>query len=187
MKYADLSRKEKQLIASQYPYKSDKDLFGTSSTIPSINNLNDIKTFKKASSEIDNVDIMKKSSFISTTNGITSVIDLVLGDLSEDDYRSALELAKIDFDPISILKELFAIETTRLRSGIEYEKELSLGLEQDTQAAMNSLVSIVKTIHELEEGKKLSLDFSSSLTGLIQSIDYDDQNDDIIEVEVKNE
>ena len=127
---------------------------------------------------------MKKKNFVATDNGVTSLIDMVLGDMGEDAYRSALELAKVDLNPIDTVKQLFTIETTRLRKGIEYENELGLGLNQDTQAAMNSLTNMAKVIQEMEEGQKYSLEFKDSLSGMIADMDFEEEdvNNDVIDV-----
>lgn len=182
MKYQDLSRTEKQLIASQYPYKSDKDLFNRNeyNVVAGFKSSLDLEEFKYKAAE-EGVSLTKKRDFVTTDNGITSIIDLALGNLSEDGYRAALELSKIKFEPLSVLKELFAVEVTRLRDGIKYEKELGLGLNQDTQSAMNSLVQMTKVINDIENGQKHQIEFSNSLAGMIADIDFDDSEDSNID------
>lgn len=172
MKYSELSRKEKQLIASQYPFKKDQDLFKSKYTVGNLQGDSDVMDFKYEASK-EGVDLVKKSEYVQTSNGIVSVIDIVLGNMNPDAYSAALELAKIDFNAIDILKEIFSIEATRLRDGMEYEQSLGMGLQDETQSSLNSLVNIVKTISELEEGKKLSIDFNTSLSGMISSMDLD--------------
>lgn len=179
VKYNDLSRKEKQLIANQYPYKKDQDLYSNAS-FPVLKKRSELDEFKKEA-EQEGVTIMKQKNFVSTSSGVTSLIDMALGEMGEDSYRAALELAKVEFDPIEVLKQLFTIETTRLRKGIEYEEELGLGLNQDTQAAMNSLVNIAKNVHDMEEGQKYSLEFRNSLSGMIMDMDLD-QDEDVIDI-----
>ena len=182
MNYNELSRKEKQLLTAQYPYKKDKDIFRNSAA-PVVTNSSELNEFKE-NAEKEGVTLMKKKNFVATDNGVTSLIDMVLGDMGEDAYRSALELAKVDLNPIDTVKQLFTIETTRLRKGIEYENELGLGLNQDTQAAMNSLTNMAKVIQEMEEGQKYSLEFKDSLSGMIADMDFeeDDVNNDVIDV-----
>ena len=182
MNYNELSRKEKQLLTAQYPYKKDKDIF-RNSAVPIVTNSSELNEFKE-NAEKEGVTLMKKKNFVATDNGVTSLIDMVLGDMGEDAYRSALELAKVDLNPIDTVKQLFTIETTRLRKGIEYENELGLGLNQDTQAAMNSLTNMAKVIQEMEEGQKYSLEFKDSLSGMIADMDFeeDDVNNDVIDV-----
>ena len=182
MNYNELSRKEKQLLTAQYPYKKDKDIFRNSAA-PIVTNSSELNEFKE-NAEKEGVTLMKKKNFVATDNGVTSLIDMVLGDMGEDAYRSALELAKVDLNPIDTVKQLFTIETTRLRKGIEYENELGLGLNQDTQAAMNSLTNMAKVIQEMEEGQKYSLEFKDSLSGMIADMDFEEEdvNNDVIDV-----
>ena len=94
---------------------------------------------------------------------------------------------KVTFDPVRVLRDLAAIEATRLREGIAYEKELGLGLNQDTQASMNSLVSITKLINNIEEGQKYQIEFSNNLAGMISGMDLDDDledDDNIIDISI---
>ena len=129
-RYDELSQKEKQLLAIQYPYKKDRDIFTDASKKGSdiISTQDELDDFKKRA-EDDGVSLMKRKNYVITRDGPTSIIDIALGDMSEDSYRAALELAKVEFEPVGILRELFAIEATRLRRGINYEEELGLGLE----------------------------------------------------------
>lgn len=175
-RYDELSQKEKQLLAAQYPYKKDADIFNDSSKQGHdiIRKQDDLDDFKHQAEE-DGVSLMKRKNFIITKDGPTSLIDVALGELPEDSYRAALELAQVEFEPISILQELFAIEATRLRRGLQYEEELGLGLEQDTQAALSSLTSITKSIHDITEGQKLTVEFENNLSSMIESIDLTDE------------
>lgn len=174
-RYDELSQKEKQLLAAQYPYKKDSDIFNNPSKQGNdiIHTQDELLEFKKKAEE-DGVSLMKRKNFVITKEGPTSLIDVALGELPEDSYRAALELAQIEFEPVSILQELFAIEATRLRRGLKYEEELGLGLEQDTQAAMSSLTSITKSIHDITEGQKLTVEFENNLSAMIESMDLDD-------------
>ena len=175
-RYDELSQKEKQLLAIQYPYKKDRDIFTDASKKGSdiISTQDELDDFKKRA-EDDGVSLMKRKNYVITRDGPTSIIDIALGDMSEDSYRAALELAKVEFEPVGILRELFAIEATRLRRGLNYEEELGLGLEQDTQAAMTSLVNITKSIHDITEGQKMTIEFENNLSSMIESMNLDDE------------
>ena len=187
VRYDELSRHEKQLLSSQYPYKRISELFDTKEkhVIPGFRAIEDIEDFKEEA-EKEGVSLMQNSDFLVTKDGPVSLIDIALGDLSEDSYRAALELAKVTFDPIEVLRDLAAIEATRLREGIAYEKELGLGLNQDTQASMNSLVNITKIINNIEEGQKYQIEFSNNLAGMISGMDLEeeDDNEEVIDVNV---
>lgn len=192
MRYDELTRHEKQLLSSQYPYKRISELFDRNEkhVIPSFRALEDVEDFKEEA-EKEGVSLMQNSDFLVTKDGPVSLIDVALGELSEDSYRAALELAKVTFDPVRVLRDLAAIEATRLREGIAYEKELGLGLNQDTQASMNSLVSITKLINNIEEGQKYQIEFSNNLAGMISGMDLDDDleedDDNIIDISINEE
>lgn len=186
-RYDELSQKEKQLLAAQYPYKKDRDIFTDASKKGSdiISTQDELDDFKQRAEE-EGVSLMKRKNYVMTRDGPTSIIDIALGNMSEDSYRAALELAKVEFEPVGILRELFAIEATRLRRGIDYEEELGLGLEQDTQAAMTSLVNITKSIHDITEGQKMTIEFENNLSSMIESMNLDDDEriqSEIIDVE----
>lgn len=193
-RYDELSQTEKQLLATQYPYKKDRDIFNDINNKDNdiINTQNELDEFKRRAEE-EGVSLMKRKNFIVTKEGPTSLIDVALGELPEDSYRAALELAQIEFEPVSILQELFAIEATRLRRGLNYEEELGLGLEQDTQAAISSLANITKSIHDITEGQKLTVEFENNLSSMIESMDFDDEEriqSEIIDadfIEINNE
>ena len=182
-RYDELSQKEKQLLAAQYPYKKDRDIFTSPSKKGSdiISTQDELDDFKKRAEE-EGVSLMKRKNYTVTKDGVTSLIDVALGEMPEDSYRAALELAKVEFEPVAILQELFSIEATRLRRGIQYENEMNLGLEQDTQAAMTSLVNITKSIHDIEQGRKLTVEFENNLSSMIEAMNLDD--DERIDAEV---
>lgn len=182
-KYDELSQKQKQLLAMQYPYKKDEDIFPSKSNeqIDIVSSKTELDEFKRRA-EDEGVSLMKRKNFIVTKDGPESLIDAVLGDMPEDAYRDALMLSQIEFDPIATMQELFAIEATRVRRGIQYEENLNLGLEQDTQNAITSLASITKSIHDMKEGQKISVEFENNLSSLIESMDLDD--DERYEAEV---
>ncbi len=98
--------------------------------------------------------------------------------------RAALELSKVYFEPVEVLKQIYAIEATRVNEGIKYEQELGLGLNQDTQAAINSLVNIAKTINNIQEGQKLSVNFSNNLANMITEMDLNDDSEDYDEADI---
>ena len=175
-RYDELSQTEKQLLATQYPYKKDEDIFSDSHMHGNdiLSTKEELNEFKMRAEE-EGVSLMKRKNFIMTDEGPTSIIDIALGELTEDSYRAALELAQVEFEPVGILQELFAIEATRLRRGIKYEEELGLGLEQDTQNSLTSLVNITKSIHDIQEGQKLTVEFENNLSGMIEAMNLDDE------------
>lgn len=192
MKYDELSRKEKQLIASEYPYKAERQLWditmgGSHKSKKFFDNPQQIQDFKEKAAE-DDVSLIKRRDFVvgqeDNKAKTVSLIDLVLGDKGEDPYRSALDLAKNEFDPMFVVKDLYAIQASRLRKGMQYEDEVGLGNNQETEACMSNLINIVRLGNDIINGKKLDVTIETSLSSMIMDMDVDDDvlDEDIIDI-----
>ena len=161
MKYDELSRKQKQLLASQYPYRSDSQLFSRSeSTRKFFSKKQELMEFKEQAAEQD-VSLQKRRDFV--TGSLTdpneketiSLIDTILGDFGEDAYRAALEIASHEVDPLSIVKDLMGVQAVRLRRGMQYELDADLGLNQDTEAAMSNFINLVRLNNDIVNGHNI--------------------------------
>lgn len=188
MKYDELSRKQKQLLASQYPYRSDSQLFSRSeSTRKFFSKKQELMEFKEQAAEQD-VSLQKRRDFV--TGSLTdpneketiSLIDTILGDFGEDAYRAALEIASHEVDPLSIVKDLMGVQAVRLRRGMQYELDADLGLNQDTEAAMSNFINLVRLNNDIVHGQKLDVQVDGSLSSLIMGMALDD---DTIEVDAE--
>ena len=188
MKYDELSRKQKQLLASQYPYRSDSQLFSRSeSTRKFLSKKQELMEFKEQAAEQD-VSLQKRRDFV--TGSLTdpneketiSLIDTILGDFGEDAYRAALEIASHEVDPLSIVKDLMGVQAVRLRRGMQYELDADLGLNQDTEAAMSNFINLVRLNNDIVNGQKLDVQVDGSLSSLIMGMALDD---DTIEVDAE--
>lgn len=191
MKYDDLSRKQKQLLASQYPYRSDSQLFSRSdSTRKFFSKKQELMDFKEQAAEQD-VSLQKRRDFV--TGSLTdpnesetiSLIDTILGDFGEDAYRAALEIASHEVDPLSIVKDLMGVQAVRLRRGMQYELDADLGLNQDTEAAMSNFINLVRLNNDIVNGQKLDVQVDGSLSSLIMGMSLDDDDDNTIEVDAE--
>lgn len=183
--YAKLPRKRKQLIASEYPYKSDMQLFDSTlgnsfQSKKPFGSRKELMDFKEQAAEED-VSLQKKRDFttgsITTSNSDTiSIIDMVLKNSGEDAYRDAIELAQHDLDPLDISKGLLGIQLARLKQGVAYEKEANLGLSQEVEGAMSNAISLNKLINDIINGKKLDVQVEGSLSSMIMNMELDDQD-----------
>lgn len=191
MKYDELSRKQKQLLASQYPYRSDSQLFSRSdSTRKFFSKKQELMDFKEQAAEQD-VSLQKRRDFV--TGSLTdpnesetiSLIDTILGDFGEDAYRAALEIASHEVDPLSIVKDLMGVQAVRLRRGMQYELDADLGLNQDTEAAMSNFINLVRLNNDIVNGQKLDVQVDGSLSSLIMGMSLDDDDDNTIEVDAE--
>ena len=188
MRYDELSRKEKQLIASEYPYKSDIQLWDATSgqkgnTTKFFNTRAELKEFKEQAAE-DGVSLTKRRDFViqsdrTRNSSTTSIIDTILSPMGEETYRIGLELAEQEFDPLPIAESLFAIQLSRLQKGREYENDVDLGLSPETEACMSNLINILKVTNDIVNGQKVDVNLNGSLSSLIMDMDIDDMiNDD---------
>ena len=183
--YNKMTRKQKQLIASEYPYKSDMQLFdstlgGSYESKKFFGNRKQLMDFKEEAAQ-DDVSLQKKRDFttgsITTSNSDTiSIIDMVLSKSGEDAYRDAIELAQHDLDPLDISKGLLGIQLARLKQGVAYEREANLGLSQEVEGAMSNAISLNKLINDIKNGKKLDVQVEGSLSSMIMNMDLDDQD-----------
>lgn len=193
--YKQLSRKAKQLIASEYPYKSDIQLFdsslgGSFESKKFFGKKQEIIDFKEEAAKED-VSLQKKRDFVTgsvtTSNSDTiSIIDMVLKNSGEDAYRDAIELAQHDLDPLDISKGLLGIQLARLKQGVAYEREANLGLSQEVEGAMSNAISLNKLINDIINGKKLDVQVEGSLSSMIMNMELDDQDfeeDEYIDIE----
>lgn len=198
-KYRDLNRKQLQLLCSEYPYKSDNQLFDSTlgnsfESRKPFSSRQELMDFKEEAAQND-VALQKRRDFVvgseTTKNSQTiSIIDTVLGVKGEDEYRSAIEIASYKQNPLDIATGLLAISITMLRDGVQYDKEVGMGVSQETLAAMSNSTSLVKLMNEIQNGKKLDVQMSGSLSSMIMDIDLDDiPEEELIDIdgEIKDE
>lgn len=193
MRYHELSRKEKQLIASEYPYKADIHLWDvTNGNGPTskkfFSTKEELMDFKEKAAE-DGVSLTKRREFVvgsdrTKNSPTTSIINTILAPMGEEAYRIGLELAEQEFDPLPTAQSLFAIQLTRLQKGMEYEDDVDLGLSPETEACMSNLINILKVTNDIVNGQKVDVNLSGSLSSLIMDMDIDDiiNEDDIIDI-----
>ena len=192
MKYDELNRKQKQLLASEYPYKANHQLWDRrKESNKFLDNQKELIDFKEKAAQ-DDVSLIKKRDFVTgrevARKGPTiSIIDAVLGEMGEEPYRAAIEIARNEFDPLFVIKDLFAIQTTRLRKGIEYENDVGLGVNAETEACMSNLVNIIKVGNDIINGKKLDIKVDGSLSNLILDMDIDGIDDIIDDDDIDDE
>jgi len=200
MKYSELSRKRKQLIASEYPYKSDSQLFDSTLGLTDFESKKpfasrkEILDFKEEAAQ-DDVALQKKRDFVvgesSTANSQTiSILDTVCSPMGEEMYRDALEMAQHELDPSTAVKEMYILQAQRLAQGRKYEQDADLGLSQETEAAVSNMINLIKLDHEIKNGKKLDVQLEGSLSSMIMGIDLDDDDtndEEYIDVNIKED
>ena len=194
MKYDELDRKAKQLIALEYPYKTERQLWDVTmnnqfESRKFFDNPQQIQDFKEQAAQ-DDVNLIKRRDFVvgqeENRAQTVSLIDVILGDKGEEPYRAALDIAKNEFDPMFVVKDLYAIQATRLRNGMQYEQEVGLGNNPETEACMSNLINIVRLGNDIVNGKKLDVKLEGSLSSMIMDmgIDGDLADDELLEEDI---
>lgn len=196
VKYKELNRKQLQLLCSEYPYKSDNQLFdstlgGSFESKKFFDSRKQLMEFKEEAAQND-IALQKRRDFVvgteTTANSQTiSIINTIIGDGGEDEYRSAIELASFEADPLAMVTAYVAIQNIRLRRAIEYEKEVGMGSSQETEATMSNAINLTRLMNEIQNGKKLDVQLEGSLSSMIMGMDLDeailDDDEDYIDIE----
>lgn len=190
-KYDQLTRKEKQLIALEYPYKADRQLWDTTlgksdyDTSKFFDSPEEILEVKEEMAKED-VSLVNRRNFVTgesrTTHSETiSILDSIMGPLGDEVYRNALELSERELDPKNAIKELYIVQAQRLRMGMEYEAEVGLGNNPETEACVRGLESIIKTYNDIVNGQKHDITVNHSVSSMIAEMNLDDE--DFIDLE----
>ena len=191
--YETMDRKRKQLMLLEYPYKSDRQLWDSTMNAGGIdsnkvfNSLQDIEEFKEQAAQ-DDISLTKRRDFVvgdkRTANSQTiSSLDSTMSAFGDEAYRNAMEMSKKEFSPEQAIKELYIIQAQRLLLGVQYEQDVGLGNNPETEACRQGLESIIKTANDIINGKKIDIhaEYHHSLTDAIMDMEIDD--DDLIDVE----
>lgn len=189
-KYEQLSRKEKQLIALEYGYKSDRQLWdvtvGKSDYDSSkfFGSPDEILEIKEEMAKED-VSLINRRNFVTGEKTVAhsdtiSILDSMLAPFGESVYRNALEMAEKELDPAVAIKELYLIQKQRLAMGIQYEVDVGLGNNPETEACVRGLESIVKTFNDIVNGQKHDITVNHSVSSMINDLNLDE--DDFIDL-----
>ena len=190
-KYDQLTRKEKQLIALEYPYKADNQLWDTTlgksdyDTSKFFSSPEEILEIKEEMAKED-VSLVNRRNFVTgektTAHSETiSILDSVMGPFGDEVYRNALELSERELSPQNAIKELYIIQAQRLKMGMGYEAEVGLGNNPETEACVRGLESIIKTYNDIVNGQKHDVTINHSVSSMIAEMNLDDE--DFIDLE----
>lgn len=198
-KYANMDRKRKQLLILEYPYKADRQLWdstmglGDAESNKFFNSLQEIEEFKEEAAKED-ISLTKRRDFVvgdkTTAHSKTiSILDEVMSPFGDEVYRNALEMANGELDLVKAIKELFIIQSKRLAMGIEYELEVGLGNNPETEACRQGLESIIKTANDIMYGRKIDIhaEHHHSLTDAIMNMDLGEEYIDIDDYDYSDE
>lgn len=185
-KYDQLTRKEKQLIALEYPYKADRQLWdvtlgkGDYDTAKFFNSPEEIMEIKEEMAK-ENVSLINRRNYVSgskTTlhSDTISILDSVVAPFGEDVYRNVLEMSEKELDPAVAIKELFLIQRLRLQMGMQYEIDVGLGNNPETETCARGLESIIKTYNDIVNGQKHDINVNHSVSSMISEMDLKDED-----------
>lgn len=190
-KYDQLTRKEKQLIALEYGYKSDKQLWDVTlghsdyDTSKFFNSPEEILEVKEAMAQED-VSLINRRNFVTgekTTkkSDTISILDSVIGPFGDEFYRNSLEMSEKELDPAVAIKELYIIQAKRLAMGMQYEVDVGLGNNPETEACARGLESIIKTFNDIVNGQKHDVNVRHSVSNMITEMNL--KPEDVIDIE----
>lgn len=185
-KYDQLTRKEKQLIALEYPYKADRQLWDVTlgksdyDSAKFFNSPEEILEIKEEMAKED-VSLINRRNYVSgsktTKHSETiSILDSVLTPFGEDVYRNILEESAKELDPSQAIKELILIQKLRVKIGMQHEIDADLGNNPETEACIRGLESIIKTYNDIVNGQKHDVNVHHSISSMIADMDLDDED-----------
>lgn len=190
-KYDQLTRKEKQLIALEYGYKSDRQLWdvtlGKSNYDSSkfFSSPEEIIEVKEAMANED-VSLINRRNFVTGEKTVAhsdtiSILDSVIGPFGDEFYRNSLEMSERELDPAMAIKELYIIQAKRLAMGMQYEVDIGLGNNPETEACARGLESIIKTYNDIVNGQKHNVSVNHSVSNMITEMNL--KEEDVIDIE----
>lgn len=190
MKYEDLTRKEKQLIASEYPYVSDDHLWDTTlggsqySTSKFFNSPEEILQLKEEMAKED-VSLINRSDFVTggektARSDTISILDRAIGPFGEEEYRNMLEMSSKEMNPVALLKDLILLQARRLEMGMQYEVDVGMGNNPETEACARGFESMLKNLNDMINGQKYDVNINS-VSSMISDMDL--KEEDFIDLE----
>lgn len=184
-KYDQLTRKEKQLIALEYPYKADIQLWDVTlgsqyDTSKFFNSQEEIMEIKEEMAKED-VSLVNRRNYVSGEKRVPnsetiSILDSIVAPFGEDVYRNALEMAEKELDPATAIKELLIIQKIRLQMGMQYEMDVGLGNNPETETCARGLESIIKTYNDIVNGQKHNVNVNHSISSMISEMDFNEED-----------
>lgn len=184
-KYDQLTRKEKQLIALEYPYKADRQLWDVTlgnsyDSAKFFNSPDEIMEIKEEMAK-DDVSLINRSNYVSgsktTTKSETiSILDSLIAPFGEETYRNQLQMADMELDPSAAIKDLILIQKLRLQMGMQYEVDVGLGNNPETEACARGLESMIKTYNDIVNGQKHDVNVNHSVSSMISEMDLTDED-----------
>ena len=184
-KYDQLTRKEKQLIALEYPYKADRQLWDVTlgnsyDSAKFFNSPDEIMEIKEEMAK-DDVSLINRSNYVSgsktTTKSETiSILDSLIAPFGEETYRNQLQMADMELDPSAAIKDLILIQKLRLQMGMQYEVDVGLGNNPETEACARGLESMIKTYNDIVNGQKHDVNLNHSVSSMISEMDLTDED-----------
>lgn len=191
MKYEELTRKEKQLLALEYPYKSDRQLWDTTlgksqyDSSKFFNSPEQIEELKEQMAQED-VSLTNRSDFVTgeptTAHSDTiSILDKALGPFGEDVYRNMLEMSQKEMNPVALLKDLILMQAQRLEMGMQYEVDVGMGNNPETEACARGFESMLKTLNDMINGERHNVTVNHSVSSMISEMNL--KEEDFIDLE----
>ena len=105
------------------------------------------------------------------------IITELMRSVSEEERVQLQLMYEEGIDPINLMKEIITMQAARVMRGFEAEQQGSgIPLKTMNEASID-LHTMIKTLHEFEEGKKLILGVDDSFAALVQQSQIQEEDD----------
>jgi hypothetical protein len=175
--YENLSEKEKKYIVRIYPFTPNADIAKKFGIKPGV--LNDVKYWAKE----NNLEMKKSETFARTVvpvhqggklskktkEGLTpgGMLSNYLDTVSEEERRQIINMFEEGIEPIPLLEQVIAIQSHRAIRGSTLERNSDITLHKTVNDAFDGLHSMIKTLHEMNEGQRITHDIGDSFMQLV--------------------
>lgn len=175
--YDKLSEKEKKYIARIYPFTPNADIARKFGIKPGV--IDDVRYWAKE----NGMEMVKSETFARTVipvsqggkltkkakQGLTpgGLLSNFMNTVSEEERRQIMNMYEEGLEPIPLLEQLIAIQSHRAIRGTTLERNSEITLHKTVNEAFADLHNMIKTLHEMNEGQRITHDLGDSFMQLV--------------------
>ena len=115
---------------------------------------------------------------MSEQNSSWKCLDLAISTLGDDDRQLIFEVSKNMPDPKHLIDNAISIQHLRISKGLERERTTD-SLNEETEIAINNLVSMIEAKQKIEEGSELNINVKNNLGSLIEQAVLEEEKSEI--------
>lgn len=175
--YEDLSDKEKRYIVRLYPFTPNVEInkkFGIKPTV-----LDEVKYWAKE----NNMEMTKSETFARTVVPVGQggklskkakqnatpggLLSNYMDTVSEEERRQIMNMFEEGLEPIPLMEQLISIQSNRAIRGSVLERKSDITMHKTVNEAFADLHNMIKTLHEMNEGQRITHDLGDSFMQLV--------------------